>query len=368
MRLLYVANVRMPTERAHGVQIVKTCAALTKIGMNIELLVPRRATPIESDTFGYYGTKEQFPIRKVPVVDTVSWGRPGFILESLSFAFSAVRYARREDVCLYGRDELILVFLSLFTKREIIWESHTGAWNYFARKAARRSKRVVVISRGLRDFYIARGVPSEKIIVAPDAVDLEDFEKVETKEEARERLGISTLKKVALYVGDFGGWKGTDTLFGASTFLPGDISIVAIGGKDEQIALLKRKYPRVRFLGFRPYSELPNNQVAADVLVLPNTATDTISTSFTSPLKLFTYMASGRPIVASDIPSIREVLPEEGAYWCEPDSARDLARAIQSAVGDSKASERASVARMAVTRYTWEARARLISAAFTYVL
>lgn len=364
MRLLYVANVRMPTERAHGVQIIKTCEALVRAGRSVELLVPSRRTPIEADAFSYYGTKERFPIIKVPVVDTVSWGSVGFVIESLSFALSALRYASRDGCIVYGRDEIILAIVLLCTKRPVVWESHTGAWGLAARYVARHAKRVVVISNGLREFYVECGIPEERIIVAPDAVDLEDFEKTETLEEARGRLGLNGLGKIALYIGDFGGWKGTDTLFEASNHLSGEVTVVAIGGKTDQLPGFKKKFPKVRFLGPRPYSELPQNQAAANVLVLPNTAKNSISAKFTSPLKLFTYMASGKPIVASDIPSIREVLPEGGAYWCKPDDAKDLARAIERAAKDPNAHERASVARHAATRYTWEARTSLLGQLF----
>ena len=64
---------------------------------------------------------------------------------------------------------------------------------------------------------------------------------------------------------------------------------------------------RVTFTGLMPPAEVAARLREADVLVLPNPAS-AISSEFTSPLKLFEYMASGRPIVASDLPSLREVL------------------------------------------------------------
>ena len=138
------------------------------------------------------------------------------------------------------------------------------------------------------------------------------------------------------------------------------LKFVIIGGEHEQVTSLQSKYPRVRFLGFRPYRELADNQAAADVLILPNTGKDEISALFTSPLKLFTYMASGRPIVASDLPSIREVLDESCAYFVPPDDAQALARAIAAALKDSAAQQKAARARELVVSYTWAARAKKI--------
>lgn len=109
--------------------------------------------------------------------------------------------------------------------------------------------------------------------------------------------------------------------------------------------------------------ELPANQAAADVLVLPNTGTDETSVRFTSPLKLFTYMASGRPIVASDLPSIREVLDEQSAYLVTPDDAQALARGITRALSDTGG--RSARAFQLVQRYSWDERARGILAALS---
>jgi glycosyltransferase involved in cell wall biosynthesis len=137
--------------------------------------------------------------------------------------------------------------------------------------------------------------------------------------------------------------------------------VVVIGGTDKEIEVLHKKFPRVRFLGERPYRELKHNLAAADVVVLPTSAKSIIGKKYTSPLKLFAYMASGRPIVASKVPSAREVLSEGAAFWFEPDDADDLARAIRAAYSENS-HERASVAQRHVARYTWSARANAILA------
>ena len=73
-------------------------------------------------------------------------------------------------------------------------------------------------------------------------------------------------------------------------------------------------------------------------------------------------MASDRPIVASDIPSTREVLPESAAYWFVADDAKSLAEAIQKALNDPNASEKVRIAKSQVLLYTWDTRARAILA------
>jgi glycosyltransferase involved in cell wall biosynthesis len=366
MKIAYVANVRMPTERAHGVQIAKTCEAFVRTGVEVELVVPRRRTHIADTVSKYYGLKDGFKITKLFTLDIVSWGATGFLIESFLFACSTVfsRSVRAADV-VYGRDEFILLFLSWSGVRRVAWESHTGAWSWAARSLAARAEKLVVISNGLRNFYIERGVPSEKILVAHDAIDPDDFAHPETREVARARLGLSQSGKIVMYIGSLGGWKGVDTLLEASTLLQSSVGVVIVGGTAQEISKLRALYPRVQFLGSLPYRDLANNQIAADVLVLPNTGRDVRAAQFTSPLKLFAYMMSGRPIVASDLPSTREVLPENGAYWFVADNARSCASAIEEALGNDDADQRTKVAQEAAMSHTWDVRARRVVAALS---
>jgi glycosyltransferase involved in cell wall biosynthesis len=240
----------------------------------------------------------------------------------------------------------------------VVWESHTGAWNWAARYLAVRTK-IVVISKGLKDFYVGQGVSAERITIAHDGVDLSAFDSPISKHEARERLGLPHDKKIALYIGGVGGWKGTDTLFEASRLLPDTVSVAVIG---KASTTLKAQYPNIIFLGERLYTEIADNSQAANVLILPTSSRSIVGVKFTSPLKLFTYMASRIPIVASDVSSTREVLPEDGAYWFTADDAESLAKTITEALNDPVAHNRTQVARASVARYTWDTRAQAILA------
>ena len=104
---------------------------------------------------------------------------------------------------------------------------------------------------------------------------------------------------------------------------------------------------------------MPLYQAAADVLVLPNTAQAAISREHTSPLKLFEYMAAGRPIVASDLPSLREVLRHgDNAWLMQPDDPAALAQGIQHLLAEPALAARlAAQAQEEVQAYTWEQRA-----------
>ena len=252
--------------------------------------------------------------------------------------------------------------LSLLGFGNIVWESHDGAWNRCARLVAHRSRALVVVSHGLQEFYIEKGIASDKIVVIPNAIDAAAFSHPQDKKTSRDRLGLPQDTKLALYIGRLDGWKGTDTLLEASGYLGPDTRIAVIGGDQDHIEKLRGQYPHVLFLGYRQYSELPDNQAAADVLVVPNTGKSDISVRFTSPLKLIAHLAAMRPIVASDLPSIREITGDDAALLVPADDARALAGGIQKVLADPSLGGRlAKRAHEKVARYTWSARAEAIS-------
>jgi glycosyltransferase involved in cell wall biosynthesis len=94
---------------------------------------------------------------------------------------------------------------------------------------------------------------------------------------------------------------------------------------------------------------------------LPNRAD--AESAFTSPIKLFEYMAAGCAIVASDLPAIREILGESEAVWVKPGDAASIALGIAALAADPvRARQLGEGAREKARRYTWEARALRLKA------
>src|SRR5690606_26879499 len=122
---------------------------------------------------------------------------------------------------------------------------------------------------------------------------------------------------VVAYAGHLYPWKGVDVLIRALAAVP-DVQGLIVGGhpaeadraRVEQLAGSLGLASRITFTGHLPPSEVAPRLAAASMLVLPNTAS-AISERYTSPLKLFEYLAMGRPIVASDLPAIRAVLTDD---------------------------------------------------------
>lgn len=339
MKLYYVANVSLPTVRAHGIQIVKTCEGLSGAGLDVELVVTNRKTPVKENTFAYYGSKENFKITKLFCIDSVHLGWFGFWFQMFTFVPGVIFYTLFKNGVFLTRDEFLACVLKLLGK-EVVWEAHTGQRNIFAKFLINTNAKIIAISHGIQNLYVQMGAKSLNVAVIPDGVDINQFNIDVSREEARSKVGIKSDKKLVVYVGSLYKWKGWRTLEEAKQFLPKDIEVVVISN--------------------RMYLEVPYCLKAADVLVIPNSDKEDVSRLYTSPMKLFEYMASGRPIVASDLPSLREVLNESNCYFFTPDSSESLAQTINKVLRDGSAIKKAKQALKDVEQYSWKKRAKEI--------
>lgn len=372
MKLIYLANARIPTEKAHGIQIMQMCQsfALAKIGgeIEVELVVPRRRNKIKEDPFDYYKVKQIFKIIRLPCLDLLFLekylGRIVLPIQSFTFYLSSFFYliGKQFDL-IYTRDEGAIFFLPW--KNKMIWEAHNLTMNFkFLKRFIKKVCYVVSITSTLKQRLVENGMNENKIIVAPDGVDLEKFDINVSKEEARAKLGLPQNRKIVLYAGHLYEWKGVRILVEASKYLPSNVEIVLVGGTKEDVTNFQFQinFQNIKLVGHRLHSEIPYWLKAADVLVLPNSAKEQISSEYTSPLKLFEYMSAGRPIVASRLPSLEEVLQDrESAILFTPDDPQDLAEKIRVAIADTVLSEKTSQFALAkVSEFSWNKRARKI--------
>ncbi|RJQ36822.1 glycosyltransferase [Candidatus Parcubacteria bacterium] len=373
--IVYVTNARLPTEKAHGLATVKLASAFAAAGIPTTVVVPWRWNPIKDDPYAFYGVPKNFRIVRVPSFDLLWLGfgqRIWFPVQLFSFSlvaavWLALRVHRLRDAVVFSHDHIPLFFAS-FVAPYIAYDIHSyPVKSFWYARVLRRARCIVTQTRAKvamlqRDFSIS----AERIVSWPNGTDVGQFQSTLAADEARAELGLPQDKKIVCYTGQLFRWKGVETLLRASRLLPADYLICIVGGDEAAIGAVRQwaggdPFDRVRFFGQRPWSEMPIWLRAADVLVLPNTAKDEESRLHTSPMKLFEYMASGRPIVASDLPSIREIVDKTTVALAEPDNAAALADAIRAGIEHpQEAAHRAARAQQAVQRYTWAARAERI--------
>jgi len=382
---LITAN-RIPSERANAYQTVKMADALSAQGWSVTLLAPRRRNSPAMASLNnfnaisnYYKLRRPFTIRYLSCLD-LDWlkrrsERWWFLLISLSFALSLalylVRHRRKERLVIYTREER---FTGHFLARlkgvfglPVLFESHQFPATQRNLAWQQRMDGIVTINRHLQQAYLQAGFPPERLFVAPDGVDLRLFAHLPAKEAARTQLQLPLERPLVVYTGHLFRWKGVYTMAQAGGNLP-QACLLFVGGMAQdlekftafvQAAALKN----IQIIGHVPPERVPLYLASADILVLPNSAGKAISRLYTSPLKLFEYMAAGRPIVASDLPSLGEVLADGvNARLVPPDDPAALAAGIEELLSHPALAERlAHQARRDVGGYTWTRRAERVT-------
>jgi glycosyltransferase involved in cell wall biosynthesis len=178
------------------------------------------------------------------------------------------------------------------------------------------------------------------------------------------------------YVGQLYPWKGAGLVVDVAARVP-DARAVIVGGQtnwtedDPDIAALAEQArtlgvaDRVELRGHVPYERVPAALAEASVALLP-LPDEPVARLFTSPLKLFDYMAAGVPIVASDLPSLREVLRDgENGLLAPAGDADAFAAAVRRLLANPALADRLGrQARIDVQQYSWDARARALLAIF----
>lgn len=201
------------------------------------------------------------------------------------------------------------------------------------RTALRSAAKVVATTRGYANTSRALwGLPEAKVAVVPNPVDAERFRPGLDPAAARERFGLGA-EGTALFVGRLAHHKGIEQFVEAAVH-SGALHVVAGDGPErprlEGLAKGLGVATRVRFLGMVPREALPWLYAACDVAALPS-----VSRLEAFGIAALEAMASGRPVVVSDIPGVREVVePGVAGLAAKPYDARDLGERIRELLQD----------------------------------
>jgi glycosyltransferase involved in cell wall biosynthesis len=392
VRILYFADIRFPLERANGIQTMETCHALASRGHEVGLVVRPDTHSPPRDPFEYYGLSRtpRLTVERAPIAGPQFARRIAY----LSFATGRAIGADRADVVL-TRDlgtAAVLAKVPHAVRAPLIYESHgyapevaaalpgmvTGAPVPGHARLKRLAKREAAVWHGA-DGYITITAALARLLqdkfgqrlhtaVVPDGVRMipaGDWHPLPEEDPPN-----------VTYAGHLYPWKGVDVLLEALARTPHVRGSVVGGHKEEgdrarleSLATRLGISERVTFVGHVAPAHVHEVLRQATILVLPNPAS-AISTHFTSPLKLFEYMAAGRAIVASDLPAIREVLEHErNALLVRPGDPGALATAIERLAYDRDlASQIARRAFHDASEYTWDRRAQRLEALFEDVL
>ena len=389
-RLLYIANVRIPTEKAHGLQIVQMCEAFVTAGADVTLWVAaRHNTPAMTaigDPFAYYGVAQHFSLRRLPTLDllplvpgrTDAVARAIFYLQLLTFIVSvALRLLVVRPDIVYTRDARVARVAEVLLPGRVVYEVHQLARGHAGvrtqRAVLRCARAVVPITARLQvDLLNLLNVDADdRFLVAHDGVRAARFEDIPDAATARETIGWPHEAFIVGYIGrlhTMNQEKGVGTLIQALVGVP-DVTLALVGGPDDMVATYREQWltlglPPERFL-YQPHvppDAVPLHMAALDVCAMPRPFT-THFAYHTSPLKLFEYMASGRAIVATDLPGWADVVTDNvNALLVPPSDVPALVAALRRLQADPALRERLGTQARedALACYTWGARAQRI--------
>ena len=376
MKIYYISTAEIPSDKANSIQVVKMCAAMTQLGHAVRLLLPDYAAQrgySSEDVKLHYGINSEFDIKRVKLSQFL--GKPRFLWQS-------VNIARRDQVDLIFTRSLEAAVFGLIKNMPVILECHNlpsgklgPLWFRLFLKLPGQ-KRLVIITRALQSKLGEKyplTLKNEQMLIAPSGVDVDRYAHLPGSSSAREILGLLQ-KYTVVCTGHLYEGRGMDLFLNLAKAFPG-LQFVWVGGAQADVAYWRSKADQkelsnVLFTGFVAPALIPTYQAAADLLLMPYEQTfsgsaGTEISDVSSPMKLFEYMASGKPIICSDLPIFREVIDETTAVLVPPMDIQawmTAVRLVSNSPGEYQALGQR--AREQAAKFSWVARSQRILADF----
>ena len=368
MKIACITTSVIPSNTANSIQAMKVCHALKEIGNDVQLWIPEFKRGDWQTLADIYGLVTAFPIH---------WTRFQPMLKQYDFCWRSVRAATVWGADVIYTWSLQAAVFALTRNKTTVMEFHDfpmGKFGprLFSRYIAMPSYKLTMcttraLAQGLEEKYKFSFSPDE-LQIAPNGVEMERYQNLPDPANARRELGLKDGLTVG-YSGHFYPGRGMDILLDLAKALPA-INFLWMGGRPEDIAPWQEKLEdlslkNVTITGFIPNSQLPKYQAAADILLMPYSREISGSSGgniarVINPMKMFDYLASGRAIVASDIPVFHEVLSEMNVIFCQPEDSTNWIKAIQVLSKDAKKRDKlGSQAKTDAAQYTWKHRAQI---------
>ena len=362
---------------------MRFCEAVANAGADVELVSLDVRLEFDEPTrtrsvWDVYGVEPRFRLRTLPTfLRQDSPDRAVTIQRFASYTgyslWQAVtsRRLRSRPATFYFRNHRTALPLGLARRllggrARLVLEVHSPV-DARHRRLVRRLDGIVCISRALREDLVERlGVDPARVLVAHTGVDLTRIDAARAPKDAlRERLGLPH-GPLVVYTGKVHrDYREVHLLLETARHLPEDVSVVIVGGREDQVAALRARVqaegpPNVRFTGFVAPADVQGYQLAADALVMYYPEGISFN-DFRSPAKLFEYLASGNPVVAADYRSTREIVTPDIGVLVPPERPELLATALAGLLADpARAAALGEAGRARAAEHTWDERARRV--------
>ena len=348
VRLLYLYDLPLPVPLAAPIQILRTARAMAEAGHDVT--TAWAGVPDAGKALRFYGVAAHANLHVVPFYNQLS---------RLMLRRSLAKVTDKFDIVMSRGEAGVAAFAAIAdvpNRPAFVYEAHrrvgpTPGWltgtsqakaKALEAAAVRGADGLVFISQGVSDALMEAYRPTTSTLVLPSGVAVGD------ESESPRDLDL-------LYAGKLERRKGLDLMLEAMAHLPGvTLTLVGDGAGPGLPA-------NVEAVGYVEPSRVRDYFRRAKVGVCPLPAgVSEVSDRFTSPMKILEMMAAGTPVVATDLPSVREILTDgRNALLVPPNDPPALAAAVRNLLDDRELAARlAAQARVDVTPYSWTERGR----------
>jgi glycosyltransferase involved in cell wall biosynthesis len=375
-KILYLHNAGIGSRAANLVQVVSMCSAFAQAGYRTVLVLHAE----RSDEVSHLKMlRERYDCDERVVLRIVRRQMPGRLFRHVNHLwYRRIVKEEKPDLC-FVRDPRyfsmtlrmgILTLLELHNTRLHLGSSLLD--RLFRMKVVKGATHplclgVITISKALNAFWEAAGIPAERTLVLHDGVNPEMFSTTIDQASAREALGLPSDRKIVVYTGNLQANRGIRYILDLARHFP-DLLFVMAGGEPAHVDFYRQESEReqisnIRFDGHQPHLTIPVYLRAADILLAMWSA-EVPTIRYCSPLKVFEYMASGRPALFPGYPTIMEVA-EDGkeAFIASPDNPEAFRATLQKILDadPDKIMKITNNAREKVaSQYTWQQRVQTI--------
>jgi glycosyltransferase involved in cell wall biosynthesis len=367
MRILFTFENPLPSAEADAEVFTTTAKYLAPLTSGSYLHIPMRDGPTRRRA----GSESaDIPPGITPVRALAPIG-PAVLRHVCCGLTLPLRKAFRQADLVYTRNLWIAWIALLFGQRVVFdhyrpWPDQIPPLQFWLYRLFCHPRLLVNICHSdyTRAKYLSLGIPADKLQRVHNGYEPERLREPLSPADAKQKLGLPPDRKTIVYTGRVNRKKGLELLVEAARRLP-DVQFVLVGSYGAgPIEALAKDVPNIAFIPFQPPERLADYLYAADVLLIPPSWQPLAKFGSTVlPLKLFLYMAAGRPIIAGETPDVTEMLRHgANAFLCRPDSVDALSAAIACVLADDALAARLAAAALDESReFTWSARARKIS-------
>ncbi len=376
MKIVYITNARLPTEKAHGVQIIKMIEALSSLNNEVVLISPNRIQneiSHKTSVFDFYNVEKIFEHNLINFIDPYKYRSlmPKFFYRFFSFLVNllwGIKSAKigsklNGDFYIF-RDNtpFSYLFCAIFSKKCVI-EFHDIP-PFLSRLIFKLGLMIsgktvcfAVTNKLSEDLFHKFGKVKnlKKIDTLHDGVDLIKF---------KNNKIIENSTPLLTYCGSLSKSKGIDLIINSAKYI-NNVEFLIIGGLKVDVDHYKKiandnGVKNINFIGQVNYSDVPNLLNKSDILLLPSSAKNIKSRNYTSAMKLFEYMSIGKPIIASNIPSNTEILENNlNCLLFEPDNPKSMVEKINTLINDKELNKKITKnsSKLAI-KYSWTERSK----------